>query len=288
MDNFIALDVETANCDTASICQIGIASFEDGKLTNTWKTLVDPEDYFDEFNTLLHGISWEMVQGSPTYKKLHIQLGSMLGENIVVHHSPFDRTSFNQAAEKYNLDPINCQWLDTARVVRRHWEEFRHQGYNLPGIAAHIGLPEYKIHDALEDAITAGLLMIHISKESNTSISDWSVRAYNRMQSGPGEFDSIVNANPDPDGPLYGEVIVFTGALSITRLEAARMAFKAGCDVNDSVSKKVTLLVVGDQDAEKLAGFSKSSKHRKAEQLISEGCPIRILAEKDFIEMVNY
>ena len=68
---------------------------------------------------------------------------------------------------------------------------------------------------------------------------------------------------------------------------AADMAAKIGCTVADGINKKTTILVVGDQDVKKLAGHEKSSKHRKAEKLIAEGCPIRILRESDFIELVS-
>lgn len=47
------------------------------------------------------------------------------------------------------------------------------------------------------------------------------------------------------------------------------------------------MLVVGDQDVTKLAGHEKSSKHRKAEELISKGAPIRIIRESDFKELVR-
>jgi len=40
---FVAIDVETANADMASICQIGIARFADGLLTSEWETYVDPQ-----------------------------------------------------------------------------------------------------------------------------------------------------------------------------------------------------------------------------------------------------
>jgi DNA polymerase-3 subunit epsilon len=54
----------------------------------------------------------------------------------------------------------------------------------------------------------------------------------------------------------------------------------------NSVSKKTTLLVVGDQDARRLAGQEKSSKHRKAEELVKRGEPIRIITETDFQQLV--
>ena len=55
----------------------------------------------------------------------------------------------------------------------------------------------------------------------------------------------------------------------------------------DSVTKHTTLLVVGDQDIRALNGHEKSSKHRKAEELMAKGLPIRILTESDFASMVG-
>lgn len=60
------------------------------------------------------------------------------------------------------------------------------------------------------------------------------------------------------------------------------MAAEAGCDVGGSVTQATTLLIVGDQDVTKLAGHTKSTKHRKAESCIEQGQPIRILRETDF------
>ncbi len=71
------------------------------------------------------------------------------------------------------------------------------------------------------------------------------------------------------------------------RREAAAMAAAVGCTVSESVSRSTTLLVVGDQDIGRLAGHDKSSKHRKAEDLIQKGHEIRILVERDFRRLVQ-
>jgi NAD-dependent DNA ligase len=96
-----------------------------------------------------------------------------------------------------------------------------------------------------------------------------------------------VSREGNPDGPFYGEVLVFTGSLCIPRSEAADFAAKVGCRVDSGVTKRTTLLVVGDEDVERLAGHDKSSKHRKAEELIQSGQPIRIIQESDFSELVD-
>ena len=46
------------------------------------------------------------------------------------------------------------------------------------------------------------------------------------------------------------------------------------------------ILVVGDQDLERMAGKVKSSKHLKAEMLATKGLPIRFHAESDFLALL--
>ena len=97
---------------------------------------------------------------------------------------------------------------------------------------------------------------------------------------------SAIRRDGNPEGELYGEILVFTGVLEVPRREAANLAASIGCAVASGVTKKNTLLVVGDQDVTKLAGAAKSSKHLKAEQLIAKGQKIRIIKESDFKELV--
>lgn len=90
----------------------------------------------------------------------------------------------------------------------------------------------------------------------------------------------------NPDGALFGECVAFTGALRVPRHEAAALAAKVGCSVAAAVSKKISILVVGDQDIAKLRpGEDRSSKHRLAEKRIADGRPIRILGEMDFMAL---
>src|SRR5690606_18200064 len=84
-----------------------------------------------------------------------------------------------------------------------------------------------------------------------------------------------ISREGNPEGSLHGEVVAFTGALQIPRREAADLAASAGCEVAPGVTKKTTILVVGDVDVTRLAGHEKSTKHRKAEQLVTQGAPIR-------------
>lgn len=277
--DFIALDVETANPDLASICQIGVAAFSNGQVCSSFKTYIDPEDFFDGFNISVHGITSNMVKGAPTFGGFLPILSLFLANQIVVHHTAFDRASLDRAAQKHNQPVLACRWLDSARVARRTWEECRQSGYGLSALASRFKI-EFNHHDALEDARAAGLVFVKAIQESGISAEEWLSLAYKKTR-------TTFQQEGNPDGPLAGEVIVFTGALSIPRKQAAKMAVDAGCDVADTVNKETTLLVVGDQDIRKLAGNEKSSKHRKAEMLIESGLPLRILTENDFMAIVT-
>jgi DNA polymerase-3 subunit epsilon len=54
--DFIALDIETANADFASICSIGLVHFKGAEVFKSLTILVDPEDHFDPLNIGIHGI----------------------------------------------------------------------------------------------------------------------------------------------------------------------------------------------------------------------------------------
>jgi len=276
--NFIAIDVETANADMSSICQIGIAHYQDGKISKEWVSYINPEDYFDGINISIHGIDEEMVIDAPTFQEISKELQDQLNNHIVVCHTHFDRVAIKQASEKHSLPPIQCTWLDSARVVRRTWLEFSKSGYGLNNICNFLGY-EFKHHDALEDAKAAGHILIAASNESGIDLDSW-VKRINQP------IAPITENEINPDGTLFGEILVFTGELEIPRREAAKMAAQIGCQVASNVTKKTSILVVGDQDVSKLAGHKKSSKHRKAEQLILNGSSIRIIRETDFKEMV--
>ena len=280
---FIAVDLETANPRMSSVCQIGIVTFEDGKEIAAEMRFVDPQEYFDPYCVAVHGITADQVRGAPRFSELHEWLCQQTSGEIVACHTHFDRVALAQACGRYALEPLPCNWLDTAKVARRAWAEFSQSGYGLANLARHFDIA-FQHHDALSDARTCGLILLRAIEETGFDPAEWISRCKSSM--GPGSGANI-RREGDGDGPLVGESVVFTGSLEIPRREAADLAHEAGAAVEAGVTKHTTLLVVGDQDIDKLNGADKSSKHRKAEQLIGKGQPIRILGEADFMSVVT-
>jgi len=276
---FIAIDIETANPRMSSICQIGVVAFEDGREVGAEVRLVDPRDYFDPHNVAIHGITEDHVFGAPPFSELHGWLCQQTSGQIVACHTHFDRVALAQACGRQSLEPLPCSWLDTAQVARRAWSDVAHSGYGLSNLARRFGI-EFQHHDALHDARTAGLILLRAIEETGFDVEQWVERCRRGISSG-----SPIRREGDGDGSLVGESVVFTGALEMPRREAADLAHQAGAAVEPGVTKHTSMLVVGDQDIDKLAGHEKSSKHRKAELLIEKGQPIRIVGEADFMSL---
>ena len=83
--------------------------------------------------------------------------------------------------------------------------------------------------------------------------------------------------------PFSDKRIVFTGALSrMTRSEAAKGARNCGAVIQGAVTRETDFVVLGKQR------HNKSTKQRKAEQLISMGCEIQIIEEEDFYWILSF
>jgi DNA polymerase-3 subunit epsilon len=141
----------------------------------------------------------------------------------------------------------------------------------------------FQHHDALEDAKAAARVLLAAMEKTGLDLAGWLRRVDQPIN---GATNHKIAVDGDSEGPLWGETVVFTGSLSVPRRTAADIASRAGCTVAPGVTRHTTLLVVGDQDAQKLRGQEKSGKHRKAEELIRAGQNIRILRESDFCRLV--
>ncbi len=276
---FVAIDVETANSDLSSICQVGIATFGESGLIDEWRSLVNPGVDFGP-DPAGHGIKKEDVIDSPTFREVSKIIGRKVnGQVCIAHNASFDKSALEQAAKKDNLEPLNPIWLCSAEVARRTWSDVSEKGYKLKDVCQKIGY-EFEHHDALEDAKAAGHVMIAALEESGISLEEWLEQPINSSSRPKGKN---IERSGNPNGKLHGEVIVFTGKLrSYEKAEAADLAASLGCDVQLRVTKKTTLLVVKDKDSGK-----PSRNHQRSKELIAKGERIKVVDEDDFVKLIK-
>jgi DNA polymerase-3 subunit epsilon len=288
--DFVALDVETANSDPKSICQIGVAVFKNGDLVETWSSLINPRSHFDFMNSSIHGITEESVRDAPIIADIKTILDQLVGDNIVAIYSGFDKV----ALEK-NFPQINYSWLDITKVVRRTWEQVAYSGYGLSNVCRLNNINIVNHHDALADAIAAGRVLICALNAKQLQLDDCrslirakisTLIAHGKMSENPNPINVIIEGG-NPEGEWFGDVICFTGELRMPRIEASIKASQLGFDVGKSVTKKTNYLVTGIQDSVKLKGKSISAKEEKALALIKKGQDIVVISEEDFFYMVD-
>ena len=169
---FTSIDVETANVDLSSICQIGVVQFEDGRIVRRWNVLVNPHDYFDDMNVSIHGIDEARVADAPSFPEVHERLHAYLTNGVITCHTSFDRSAIQAAHDKHGITVPEITWLDTARVVRRAWPDRARAGFGLGSVAQMLGI-EFQHHDAEEDARAAGEILLRAIKQTGLSVQDW-------------------------------------------------------------------------------------------------------------------
>ncbi|MEY8117630.1 exonuclease domain-containing protein [Falsihalocynthiibacter sp. BN13B15] len=280
---FVAVDVETANGNQHSICQIGLAMVtEDGEI-ETLSYFVDPKEKFESFNSNLHGIDKHVVAGAPDFSSVLQSLRPFLERHTLIQHSNFDKQAFNAASKNYGIPALRSNWLDSVRIARKAWPEFTgNGGHGLANLKQELAL-DFKHHDAEEDARAAACIVLLAEERTSLQFPELAAPA----RKGAAKFPVSIAVEGNHKGPLFGHVACFTGQLKLSRTEAATTAAGAGISVKAGISKKITLLIVGDQDLTLLAGHEKSTKHRRAEELIAEGCAIKIIGEGEFLDLVR-
>lgn len=153
MDNFIALDVETANYNPSSICSIGCIKVKDGVIVDEFYSLVHPEpDWYVKRFTAIHGLSDEDTWNAPTFDIVWRQIEEWReGLPIVAHNAGFDYGCCVAASRIYQLDApprFHC----TLQAARRKISRFECPSKSLPNLCNYFGIPFNDHHNALADA----------------------------------------------------------------------------------------------------------------------------------------
>lgn len=86
-----------------------------------------------------------------------------------------------------------------------------------------------------------------------------------------GKVKNIVSNNTvfDEDGPFYQRHMVFSGTLeNMTKTEAQQLVVDAGAILDNSVTKKTNILILGSTEQNSILKGKKSAKQIKAEKYI--------------------
>ena len=121
----IAFDVETPNSYNNRMSAIGITIIENGRVSGTFSSLVNPQTHFDAFNVKLTGITPESVQNAPTFGNLWPRIAPLLESSILVaHNATFDLHVLADCISAYGIRTQRyVPYVCTVRMGRRCYPE---------------------------------------------------------------------------------------------------------------------------------------------------------------------
>jgi len=299
--DFVALDFETANGSRGSVCATGMARVEGGVITAEDGWLIRPPDTggFSPFNIGIHGIRPQDVADAPMWPESLVRILEFVGDSAVVaHNAQFDIGVIREACLESGQEWPDLNYFCSLGLSRA---VLQLPSYRLPWVATALDLPTFQHHDARADARTAALITVALAKRLGV---DTVVGLLAAASIRPGYLDgdgwrgariaksarTIVPAMEiNADGPLLGESVCFTGALTrFSRQDARAEVVRCGGTFTTVPGKKTTLLVVGDLDPTTFRpGAHFSSKMQKAIDANAQGQRIEILTEDDFLDRLD-
>ncbi len=152
MENFAAIDFETANPYRSSVCSIGVVVMREGIVTDTLYRLIHPEpNYYMSWNTRVHGLTAVDTDEAPRFPDVWREVASLVeGLSLVAHNSPFDESCLRASFRRYELPYPDYVFYCTCQAARRALPHL--PNHRLETVAAACGFDLRRHHHALADA----------------------------------------------------------------------------------------------------------------------------------------
>ena len=169
MNDFVAIDFETAKYSRESACSVGLVKFQKGKVTDTYYSLIRPPVlYIRPDFTEIHGLTVEDVKDAPSFAEIwDSAVKPFIGKfTLAAHNAVFDMGVLKAVLQWYELPIPELPYFCTCSLARKTWPGLK--SYSLTNLASHFGIV-YQAHNALEDAMTCGKLVLmakNVSRET--------------------------------------------------------------------------------------------------------------------------
>lgn len=92
MQDFVAIDFETANGCRSSVCSVGIVVVRNGEIVDKFYSLIKPvPNFYTVWTTNVHGLTRKDTDNSPLFPEVWAQIAPKIdGLPLVAHNRPFD------------------------------------------------------------------------------------------------------------------------------------------------------------------------------------------------------
>ena len=121
--DFVVFDLETTGAKTppCRITEIGAFKIQNGKITDKFETLVNPQMFIPSFIIGLTGINNQMVRNAPKFWEVAEDFLNFIGDSVLVaHNAAFDLRFLNHEIDRiYGSYRVGNPHLCTVKLSRK-------------------------------------------------------------------------------------------------------------------------------------------------------------------------
>lgn len=286
---YTAVDIETTGLDPeyCDIIEIAAVRYSGGKKIDEFSSLVKPSDPVDEYITELTGITDEMLIDAPDPAATLRDFCSFVGSDLLIGYNVnFDINFLYDKIQLFLSDTFSNPFVDVMRIARRAVPGLKN--YKMKTVSDALLVPVTGSHRATVDCETCAAVFESLKEKivaSGETLDDFS--AHFKKRSLKASNISTDGSTFDESHPLFGKVCVFTGVLEkMQRRDAMQLVADLGGINADHVTKKTDFLILGNNDFCSSIKDGKSTKQKRAEELILKGASLEILSENVFYDLV--
>lgn len=161
MQDFAAIDFETANGRRSSVCAVGIVVVKGGQIVDKFYSLIRPAPNFYTYQTTaVHGLTRRDTDRQPQFPEVWTRIAPRIeGLPLVAHNRPFDESCLKAVFAEYGMEYPGYQFYCTLAASRRKLTLRCHQ---LHVVAAACGFDLANHHHALADAEACAAIALKI------------------------------------------------------------------------------------------------------------------------------
>ena len=178
--DFVAIDFETATSKRTSACSVGVCEVQNDEIVIRDSFLIKPEPFkFDEYNTMIHGITPDRVIDELTFDEMWCDLWPYInGKTVVAHNADFDISVLLSTLDFYEIPYPTFDYLCTVKLSQKAYPEL--ESHKLNALAEEFGIC-FSHHDACDDAYVCALVLLHIMKDYKLKNVDDIIRVFDTV-----------------------------------------------------------------------------------------------------------
>lgn len=153
MNDFAAIDFETANSRRTSVCSVGVVVVRDGAVADSYYSLIRPRpNFYSGFATAVHGLCDADTADAPDFATVWREVSPRIeGLPLVAHNATFDESCLRAVFALYGMTYPDYRFYCTLRASRAVFGR-RLPNHQLHTVSAACGFDLNRHHHALSDA----------------------------------------------------------------------------------------------------------------------------------------